>query len=122
MSYVDNSKRTLPSLPVAGQAGDVTVRLADYPDAPALVRLAALDGASVPDGPVLLAEAGSQTVAALPLGGGPAIADPFHRTTALVEMLDLRARQLKGSDGPRGGLRDRFRGAVRASRARPHAS
>ena len=34
-------------------------------------------------------------VAAMPLDGGPALADPFHRTAALVEMLELRARQLR---------------------------
>ncbi len=112
MSYVNSSSRTRPS-------GDVTVRLADYSDAAALVRLAHLDEAPVPDGPVLVAEAGDRPVAALPLNGGPAIADPFHRTTALVEMLDLRARQLRGSERRRA---DRIRGAFRAPRIHPHAS
>ena len=119
MSYVNSSSRTRPS---AGQAGDVTVRLADYSDAAALVRLADLDGARVPDGPVLMAEAGDRPVAALPLNGGRAIADPFHRTTALVEMLDLRARQLRDSDRPRVGRGNRFRNALHIPRIRPHAS
>jgi len=119
MSYVNSSSRTRPS---AGQAGDVTVRLADYSDAAALVRLADLDGARVPDGPVLMAEAGDRPVAALPLDGGRAIADPFHRTTALVEMLDLRARQLRASTQPRAGRRERFRNALHIPRIRPHAS
>lgn len=122
MSYVNSSSRTRPSLPPVGQAGDVTVRLAEYSDAAALVRLAALDDTRVPDGPVLVAEAGHQAVAALPLHGGRAIADPFRRTTALVEMLDLRARQLRGSDEPKAGLSERLRSAFRAPRIRPHAS
>ncbi len=122
MSYVNSSNRIRPFLPPVGQAGDVTVRLADYSDAAALVRLADLDDTRVPDGPVLVAEAGDRPVAALPLNGGRAIADPFHRTTALVEMLDLRARQLRDSDRPRAGLGERFRSAMRAPRIRPHTS
>ena len=114
MSYV-NSNRTRPF-------GDVTVRPADYSDAAALTRLAALDDARLPDGPMLVAEAGDQPVAALPLQGGRAIADPFHRTTALVEMLDLRARQLRGPRGPNAGMGGRLRSAFRAPRTRPHAS
>ena len=119
MSYVNSSNRTRPSV---GQAGDVTVRLADYSDAAALVRLAGLDDARVPDGPVLIAETGHRPVAALPLNGGSAIADPFHRTAALVEVLDLRARQLRDSDRPRAGLGERLRSAMRTPRIRPHAS
>ena len=115
MSYVNNFSRTRPS-------GDVTVRLADYSDASALNRLAALDDARVPDGPVLLAEVGHEPVAALPLQGGRPIADPFHRTTALVEMLDLRARQLRNADERRDGPAERLRGSFRAHRVRPHTS
>ena len=115
MSYVNSFSRTRPS-------GDVTVRLAEYSDAAALNRLAALDDARVPDGPVLVAESGNQAVAALPLHGGRAIADPFRRTTALVEMLDLRARQLRGPRGPNAGMGGRLRSAFRAPRTRPHAS
>ncbi|HZI90659.1 MAG TPA: hypothetical protein VFD31_03410 [Thermoleophilaceae bacterium] len=122
MTYVNYSNRTRPSLPPVGQAGEVTVRLAEYSDAAALTRLAALDDALVPDGPVLVAEAGDQAVAALPLHGGHAIADPFRRTTAMVEMLDLRARQLRGSDERKAGLSERLRSAFRAPRIRPHAS
>ena len=112
MTYVNYSNRTRPS-------GEVTVRLAEYSDSAALTRLAALDDALVPDGPVLVAEAGDQAVAALPLHGGHAIADPFRRTTAMVETLDLRARQLRGSEKP---LSERLRSAFRAPRIRPHAS
>jgi hypothetical protein len=64
-------------------------------DAAALSRLAQLDSAR-PPGPeqVLVAEVGGELRAALPLDGGPVIADPFQPTADLVAMLAERARQL----------------------------
>lgn len=91
MSY--NSDHTFEHEP------QITVRLADYGDSAALVRLAGLDSAAFPTGPTLVAEVGGQIQAALPVQGGPAIADPFRPTVALVAMLRLRAQQLVG-DGP----------------------
>lgn len=76
---------------------DVTVRLARSSDTGQLFSLAALDSASVPQGDVVVAESQGRIVAALPLTGGRAIADPFHRTAALVQMLELRAQQLRAS-------------------------
>ena len=76
---------------------DVTVRLARSSDTRQLFSLAALDSASVPQGDVVVAESEGRIVAALPLAGGPAIADPFHRTLALVQMLELRAQQLRAT-------------------------
>jgi hypothetical protein len=46
-----------------------------------------------------VAEIDERMVAALPLRGGRAIADPFHRTAALVQMLELRAGQLREAQG-----------------------
>ena len=101
----------------AARPEDVTVRLADYSDARALVRLAALDSGAVPDGPTVLAEVDGTVVAALPLSGGRAIADPFHRTAALTAMLELRAAQLRGDHpGRTASLGERFRGLARAAR------
>lgn len=74
---------------------DVTVRMADREDVRALRRLAELDSAIAPTGPVVVAQTGGEILAAIPVAGGPAIADPFRRTAALVEMLELRARQLR---------------------------
>jgi hypothetical protein len=65
----------------------VTIRPATESDGPALARLAALDTAPVPAGPVLLAESDGQLRAALSLDGGAIVADPFHRTAAIVELL-----------------------------------
>ena len=61
----------------------------------AIERLAQLDSARRPSGPVLVAAVGGEPVAALPLDGGPAIADPFQRTAALVSLLELRVAQMR---------------------------
>ncbi len=73
---------------------EITVRLADHTDSFALHRLAALDSAQVPNGALVIAESDGELVAALPLDGGRAIADPFRGTAKIVEMLELRAAQL----------------------------
>jgi hypothetical protein len=72
----------------------VTLRYAAAADALALRRLAALDSAAAPLGPALVAEIDGRLRAALPLDGGPAVADPHHDGLDLVELLRLRALQL----------------------------
>jgi len=72
----------------------VTLRYAVAKDGPGLRRLAELDSTEVPSGLALIAEVDGRLRAALPLGGGSPIADPFHRGTELIELLRLRARQL----------------------------
>ena len=74
----------------------VTVRMGGDCDAPTLTRLAALDSAPVPRGPTLVAEIDGEAVAALPIAGGPPVADPFRRTSAAIELLELRAAQIRG--------------------------
>src|SRR4051794_39848926 len=73
---------------------NVTVRRSTSGDASALARLAALDSASPPRGPELIAEADTRVLAALPLGAGRPIADPFEPTRELVQLLELRRRQI----------------------------
>ncbi len=93
----------------------VTVRYATVADAPALARLAALDSASPPRGPALIAEVASRPLAALPLGSGRPIADPFEPTAALVALLELRAAQLAAAESaPRRSFTRRVRGLLRA--------
>jgi hypothetical protein len=43
---------------------------------------------------MLVAAVAGEPRAALPLNGGPVLADPFHRTAELVSLLEMRAAQL----------------------------
>jgi hypothetical protein len=76
----------------------VTIYLSE-PDE-AIERLARLDSASRPTGQVLVAAVAGEPVAALPLDGGPAIADPFQPTAALVSLLELRVAQMRARPSP----------------------
>jgi hypothetical protein len=78
---------------------DFMIREAGPADTAAVRRLAELDSGRVPSGRLLVAEMDGELVAAVPLAGGPAIADPFHHTTAIVSLLGLRAAQLRGLVG-----------------------
>jgi hypothetical protein len=72
----------------------VTMYLSEADEA--IEPLAQLDSARRPTVPLLVAAVGGEPVAAVPLDGGPAIADPFRRTAALVSLLQLRAAQMRG--------------------------
>ena len=86
---------TIPSRSSQNPAETLTIRLAVSADAEALGRLADLDSTPRPAPvPLLVAEVGGELRAALPLDGGPAIADPFRRTAELVAILAERRRQL----------------------------
>jgi hypothetical protein len=95
---------------------NVTVRRSTSADDRALARLAALDSASPPRGPALIAEADARMLAALPIGSGRPIADPFEPTAELVALLELRRSQIesaeKSSEGRRRGLRGLLRGRL----------
>jgi hypothetical protein len=75
---------------------EITIR-PEYPDDElALSRLATLDSSQAPpQRPLLLAEVDGELRAALSLSDGSAVADPFHRTAALVELLRRRASTLE---------------------------
>jgi hypothetical protein len=73
---------------------DVTIRFAVPADDPALRRLAQLDSSSVPTPPLLIGEEDGEVMAALSLLSADAIADPFHSTSALVQLLRTRAAQV----------------------------
>ena len=96
----------------------VTVRYAVGDDERALARLAELDSAERPQGPALVAESGARILAALPLGSGPAIADPFESTAELVALLEFRRAQLRRHDETaRRGIRARMTARLRLARA-----
>jgi hypothetical protein len=65
----------------------VTVRPAYADDEPELRRLAALDSATVPRGPLLVAEVDGELRVAVAVEGLRAIADPFQFTSDLVALL-----------------------------------
>jgi hypothetical protein len=79
----------------------LTIRRADVTDAGALVRLAALDSSSPPTGNTLLAEVGDEVWAAVEIGSGAAIADPFRPSADLVELLRMRAGLARGEKAER---------------------
>ena len=86
----------------------LVIRPARPDDGPALVRLAQLEGRGGFDGErVLVAELDGSLRAAVSLDRRRAIADPFHPTAALLEVLELRAAHLRGGRPARrsGGVR-----------------
>jgi hypothetical protein len=98
-------------------AAGVTIRPAFPDDAAALARLAALDSARLPAGPLLLAEIDGEPWAAIGLDDGRAIADPFRPTAALVDLLRRRRAQLAAAQEPRALSRRRRAAAARGGRA-----
>jgi hypothetical protein len=92
---------------------EITVRRAVAGDRGELERLAGLDSASPPRGPALVAEADSRMLAALPLGSGRPIADPFEPTASIVALLQLRAEQLEVGESRGRGLARRIRSLLR---------
>jgi hypothetical protein len=65
----------------------ITIRRSTTSDATAVARIAALDSGRAPEGDAMLAFVGGELRAVLPLDGGRPLADPFHRTAELVELL-----------------------------------
>ena len=79
----------------AATAETVVLRLSTVWDDDSLARLAELEGRTTPAGPHVVAEVGGAVVAALPLGRGPTLGDPFRPTAHLLPLLQLRAKQLR---------------------------
>jgi hypothetical protein len=69
----------------------LTIRTATTADRFAIRRLAVLDSASPPTGEVLLAEMNGELWAAVSVGTGDAIADPFRPSADIVELLRVHA-------------------------------
>ena len=78
----------------------LTVRFGTAGDGPRIARIAELDSASAPCGPLLVGERDGRAIAALSLRDGAVVADPFVPTADVVALLQLRARQL-GREGRR---------------------
>jgi hypothetical protein len=73
----------------------VLIRRAGDRDDRAIARLAALDERELPPGERLIAEVRGRPVAAVEVRSGITIADPFVPTSTVVELLGLRAAQVR---------------------------
>jgi hypothetical protein len=65
----------------------ITIRRSTTGDAADIARIAALDSGRAPEGTAMLAFVGGELRAVMPLDGGRPLADPFHRTAELIELL-----------------------------------
>jgi hypothetical protein len=85
----------LPSViaSTVGARAEISIRHASPADTPALESLARLADRRAPAGPVLVAEADGEIVAAIG-GDGGVVTNPFLVTLDLVELLRVRASQL----------------------------
>lgn len=80
---------------IATHDTSITIRRATDDDSLALRRLAQLDGARLPAGDLLVAEADGEIRAALRVSDSAYVADPFFASRALVGMLDTRAKAIR---------------------------
>jgi len=96
---------------------NIVIRHSSTEDIRTLAGLAALDSRPELTGPALLAEVDGVARAALDLHDGSVAADPFARTTELVELLRLRARAVAAAEGTRASWASRARAAVRRPQA-----
>ena len=95
-TFAGRSERRVPRRP-RGSDDDapLVIRAASPEDEPALARLSALDEHELPHGDRLVGELGGRIVAALDVRSGDAIADPFVPTSGVLELLGLRAAQVR---------------------------
>jgi hypothetical protein len=82
----------------------LTIRHANVADASDLARLAALDSAPPLMGETLVAAVDGELWAAVEIGSGAAIADPFRPSAELVELLRLRLQGPAAGRPARGAL------------------
>jgi hypothetical protein len=75
----------------------ISIRRAEATDQAALREVAERDSRLLPAGDLLVAVVGTEIRAVLSMHTGEAVADPFHPTAALVELLRIRARQIERS-------------------------
>ena len=79
----------------------LTIRRATADDAPAVARLATLDGSRAPRGDLLVADVAGELWAAVSLGDFHVVADPFRPSGELAFLLLERARQVRHAQRPR---------------------
>jgi hypothetical protein len=96
----------------AEMSSEITIRRSTKADIPRIEQLAELDSRRRPAGNVLLAFVDHELRAAVDVDAGDVLADPFHHTADLVELLWMRADTFQHSNGF--GLRS-FRHAAQAA-------
>ena len=79
----------------------VTIRPAYADDEPALLRLAALDSAALPRGPLMVAEVEGELRVAVSTQNLAVIADPFQLTADLVELVREHVVRSRSTDQAR---------------------
>ena len=79
----------------SGGYDTVAVRMARSEDQAAIQRVAALDSSPLAGGPHLVAEADGRVIAALAIPSGHAVADPFAWTADVVDLMNMRAAQIR---------------------------
>ena len=84
----------------AGAMADVAIRLAGKDDIAAIHELEQLDSRSLTDGARLVATLDGIPVAALAVADDSVVADPFEMTQPVVDLLRVRARQLRIAGTP----------------------
>jgi hypothetical protein len=82
----------------------IRIRRRTERDAEAIERLAQLEGVGTPDGDLLVAEVDGAVWAAVELGCGAVIADPFRPSGDVAELLRVRFERLNGRGRRRRGL------------------
>ena len=70
------------------------LRAASPDDSVAIMTIAQLDSARVPDTDALVGEVDGEIVAVITMGDGLVVADPFRHTEAVVNLLRSRRAQL----------------------------
>jgi hypothetical protein len=81
-----------------GGRSSIVIRYAQPADGPALARLADLADRPLPSSLLLVAESDGHLVAAAPaVSPGDVVTDPFRVTADVVDLLRLRARQLRAA-------------------------
>jgi hypothetical protein len=83
-----------------GAAATITLRLATAEDAEAVERLAVLYDRPRLSGPVVVAVVDGELQAALTLAGDRELLEPYLPTAGLVDLLALRAKQLRDQPAP----------------------
>ncbi|MDQ2675663.1 MAG: hypothetical protein M3Y34_02550 [Actinomycetota bacterium] len=90
------------------ESAEITIRTARDEDMASLARVAARDTHAMPQGRLLVATVGTDVRAAISLDDGAIVADPFHRTAELVEMLKIRTAATRPSGSNRTARRRRL--------------